>query len=551
MNQTLELVSVQYALALLIGQDLNLRTMLRKFLPPALKLLNCRSGYIWLHQRETADPMQPCYSYPSLSTPLDQNQPRLAAHLKRIAQQCWQVRKPGEIIDEAGMHYHFLPLGSTGLLVLLRDPPLPDTHLLALGLVLKRLETACQACLQHAYLEEARKEALHAKELAEKASQAKSEFLAMISHEIRTPMNGVLGLTDLMLYSEPSATQRGYLDMIKSSSRALLDIINEILDFSRIETGTLQLHPVDFCLHTLLQETLTPLRMRAHEKALQLTWHIAADVPQHLHADAGRLRQILINLVGNAIKFTETGNIQIHIHNLSPLPITTTAQLHLSVQDTGIGIPLEKQVNIFQPFQQADTSINRRYGGTGLGLSISSQLVGMMGGKLRVQSQPNQGSVFYCQLPLPLAQTAIGTKQANPAHQSLQLAASQQALNILLAEDNRVNRLLAVRLLNKAGHQVRVAENGEEAISAWFVQRPDVILMDMQMPIMDGLEATAHIRQQEHQNQLRRTPIIALTANALDSDRAKCLAVGMDDFISKPFNTQELLNVLERACVMC
>ena len=553
MTPTLELVSMQYALALLIGQDLELRTMLRKFLPPALKLLNCRSGYIWLHQRETAHPMQPCYSYPSLNAPLNISQPILAAHLQRIAKQDWQVKKPGEIVAESDMHYHFLPLGKTGLLVLLRDPPLPESHLLALGLVLKRLETACLACLQHAYLEEARKEALQAKETAEKASQAKSEFLAMISHEIRTPMNGVIGLTDLMLYSEPSTSQRGYLEMIKSSSTALLDIINEILDFSRIETGTLSLSNAPFCLQTLLQETLTPLKLRATEKTLTLDWHIEPNVPRFLEGDAGRLRQVLINLVGNAIKFTETGDIHITVRRQEPEHHPDTASVCFSVRDTGIGIPVAKQASIFQPFQQADSSIARRYGGTGLGLTISSQLIQMMGGKLQVKSQLGQGSVFHFHVVYRIATPAT----APCATQTIPVAPSPRAtlhshkrpLNILLAEDNRVNRLLAVRLLNKAGHQVITAENGHEAVSGWSEQRPDVVLMDMQMPVMDGLEATLHIRRHEQHASLPRTPIIALTANAMHSDREKCLAVGMDDFISKPFNVQELLQVLERSCV--
>ena len=554
MTPTLELVSMQYALALLIGQDLDLRIMLRKFLPPALKLLNCRSGYIWLHQRETAHPMRPCYSYPTLNTPLDHSQPILAAHLQRIATQDWFVKKPGEIVAESDMHYHFLPLGTTGLLVLLRDPPLPESHVLALGLVLKRLETACLACLQHAYLEEARKEALHAKEIAEKASQAKSEFLAMISHEIRTPMNGVIGLTDLMLYSEPSTTQRGYLEMIKSSSTALLDIINEILDFSRIETGTLSLSNAPFCLQTLLQETLTPLKLRATEKALTLSWQIESHVPRFLEGDAGRLRQVLINLVGNAVKFTETGEIHITVRRLETHDTASndTVCVCFAVRDTGIGIPVAKQANIFQPFRQADNSIARRYGGTGLGLTISSQLIHMMGGKLQVKSQLGQGSVFHFHVPYriatpisaPCATQTIHIPPSKPA-----LTTSKRPLNILLAEDNRVNRLLAVRLLNKAGHQVITAENGHEAVSGWSEQRPDVVLMDMQMPVMDGLEATLHIRRHEQHASLPRTPIIALTANAMHSDREKCLAVGMDDYNSKPFNVQELLQVLERACV--
>jgi signal transduction histidine kinase/CheY-like chemotaxis protein len=550
MNSTLELVSVQYALALLIGQDLDLRTMLRKFLPPALKLLNCRSGYIWLHNSKIPTCTEhtapaPCYGYPALHGTLIQDQPLLANEIQRIASQGWQINKPGEIHALAGVPHHFMPLGNNGLLVLVRDPPLPESYLLALGLVLKRLETACLACQQHAQLEEARAEALKAKATAEKASKAKSEFLAMISHEIRTPMNGIIGLTDLMLYSETSQTQREYLGMIKSSSNALLGIINEILDFSRIEAGTFQLSFSPFALRALLQDTLTPLRMRALEKQLEFQWEVSPNVPDLISGDAGRLRQIIINLVGNAIKFTEHGFIQITISEQSGAP-TGKVQLLFAVRDTGIGISAEKQANIFQPFHQADNTISRRYGGTGLGLTISAQLIGMMGGHLQVESDLGQGSIFHFDLLLDVAKQAT-TQAAPETITTLQI--STRPLHILLAEDNPVNRMLAVRLLSKAGHQVTAVENGRAAVQAWETTPPDVILMDVQMPEMDGLEATHMIRTAEQQRQLPRTPIIALTANAMESDKTQCLQIGMDDFLSKPFKAQELLEVLQHTCL--
>lgn len=554
MTPTLELISIQYALALLVGQDLDLRTMLRKFLPSTLKLLNCRSGYIWLHQHEAVvgvDLPEPAYSYPALHGGVAESQPALSSHLRRIVANGWQVKKPGEIIQIDSCYYHLLPIGTSGLLVLLRDPPLPDTHMLALGLVLKRLETACLACLQHAYLNEARQEALLAQKAAEQAHQAavqankaKSEFLAMMSHEIRTPMNGVMGLTDLMLYSEVSPQQREYLDMIKSSSRALLDIINEILDFSRIESGSLTLNYAPLSLRELIRDTFPPLTLRAKEKALAFHWEVAGDVPDALDGDAGRLRQILINLVGNAIKFTERGEVAVSVTLQSGAAVGQACVL-FAIRDTGIGIAPDKQASIFQPFQQADNSITRRYGGTGLGLAISSQLVEMMGGHLRVESDPGNGSIFHFSAVFNLT-----VKPQTPplASARLTLLQADRPLDILLAEDNAVNRMLAVRLLSKVGHKVTVAENGQEAIAAWLVKRPDVILMDMQMPVMDGIEASLQIRQQEQARGLMSTPIIALTANAMSSDRDRCLAAGMDDFLSKPFNAQDLLDVLMRTC---
>lgn len=561
MSSTLELVSIQYALALLIGKDLDLRSMLRQFLPPALKLLNCRSGHIWLHQGELSEEkLEPCYSYPALNVPLVERLPGMAERLQQIVADNWQVSGQWEVIAADDSYFHFLPIASSGLLVLQRDPPLPDSHLLALIPVLRRLETACLACLQHAYVEIARKEALQAKEaaeqahkdalsakeVAEQASKAKSEFLAMISHEIRTPMNGIIGLTDLMLYSEVSPSQQEYLGMIKSSSRALLDIINEILDFSRIEAGTLTLGVAPFRLREMMQDTFVPLAVRAQEKSLAFNWEIAPGVPDTLDGDAGRLRQVMINLVGNAIKFTEKGEVTVSITLQSGAPKGRVFLL-FAVRDTGIGIPHDKQATIFQPFQQADSSISRHYGGTGLGLAISSQLIGMMGGNLQVESDPGHGSIFH--FSVPLQQTAK-PQQAPQPDKRLVLEQAIRPLDILLAEDNAVNRMLAVRLLNKVGHRVTVAENGREALESWSKQKPDVILMDVQMPLMDGLEATQLIRQQEASagDDSGRTPIIALTANAMSRDREQCLQAGMDGFLSKPFNAPDLLAVLEQTC---
>ncbi|WP_308873825.1 response regulator [Thiothrix subterranea] len=356
-------------------------------------------------------------------------------------------------------------------------------------------------------------------------------------------MNGIIGLTDLMLYSEVSESQREHLGMIKSSSSALLDIINEILDFSRMEAGTLTLNTAPFQLRALLQDTFAPLALRARAKHLQFQWDILADVPDVLAGDIGRLRQVMINLVGNAIKFTEQGDVSVTISLQSGAP-TGQVFVMFAVRDTGIGIPRDKQASIFQPFQQADSSITRRYGGTGLGLTISSQLITMMGGTLRVDSDVGDGSIFYFSVPFAIVAHVKPTAPVAPQA----LLRAERVLSILLAEDNAVNRMLAVRLLNKAGHHVKVAENGRDAVQAWENNHPDVILMDVQMPIMDGLEATTLIRAQEHAQQLPHTPIVALTANAMSSDREQCLNSGMDDFLSKPFNVQDLLDVLMRVC---
>lgn len=540
-----ELVSIQYALALLIGQDLNLQPMLRKFLPPALRLLNCRSGYIWLKHSKQEDNLTPCYSYPKLNQPVEQQLSEISGKLQTLRNENWQLKQRYEIIQADKTFYHLLPIGQTGLLLLERDPEFPEAHLMALLPLLSRLETACLACLQHADLEDAKREALQAMEHAKQANKAKSQFLAIISHEIRTPMNGIIGLTDLLLYDELPDAHRKHLEMIKASSNSLLDIINELLDLSRMESGSLSLNIDDFDLRALLQETVLPLSMRAKEHNLNFHSEIADDIPKRLEGDAGRLRQIIINLIGNAIKFTESGEISLTVSLQSDSKPNETSLL-FAVKDTGIGIAEDKLETIFQAFKQADDSINRRFGGTGLGLSIASQLIKKMGGMLKVESELGKGSIFYFNIHLPIVH-ADQNKEVNRQRQALK---AENRLQVLLAEDNAVNRMLAVHVLKKVGHDVFVAENGHEAVESWQENKPDVILMDMQMPSMDGLEATRIIRERELANtesaSIKPTPIIALTANAMPEDKERCLQAGMDDFLSKPFDAQNLLNVMDR-----
>ncbi len=385
----------------------------------------------------------------------------------------------------------------------------------------------------------ANRELLQARDEAQSHSQAKSAFLATMSHELRTPMNAIIGMTDMMLRSGLSEVQREYARATLNSSEDLLGLINDILSFSVLDSQALELECSDFALEDVLEDALAPARPRAARKGLALRTEIGPGVPEAIHADAERLRQVLCSLLSNAVKFTEAGWVQLRVRcsRRSGEQLTLTFE----VQDTGIGVPDEARGALFDAFTQADSSTTRAHGGTGLGLAITRRLVEAMGGEIGLEADGDQpGSTFW--FTLPTEARALDASAAAPVARAAPLHGV--ADRVLVVEDNPINQKLITRMLDKLGLSYDVAENGQVAVEAFDVLPYDLVLMDCSMPVMDGFQATRAIRRLEPAG--TRTPIIAVTANVMPGDRERCLASGMDDYLPKPITIDGLSATIDR-----
>lgn len=416
-----------------------------------------------------------------------------------------------------------------------------------------QLTNKYNACIEE--LEVHYNQLVASKEKAEIANVKKSEFLANMSHEIRTPMNGIVGVATLLQETQPSEVQKNYIDILLSSSKTLLDIINEILDFSKIEAGHFELEIEPFSLKELLNEQANEYNLRAHQKELMFQCNIASDIPQCIEGDSTRFKQVLNNLVGNALKFTHTGHIELKVINQL---VDDRPHLYVEIKDTGIGIDKSHLETIFEKFQQADGSTTRKFGGTGLGLAISKEIVTMMGGELKVISELGLGSSFYFSIPLTVLENSINDKKVESPQQNLvSFPASQDykdaellhaenpdGVSVLVVEDTRVNQQIIKVMLNMLGAKSIIVNHGKEALDICETQQFDAILMDCHMPVMDGYEATKALRQ--HSDWRKDVPIIAVTANVMKEHKQECYQAGMNDFLTKPVQPKLIREALEK-----
>jgi Signal transduction histidine kinase len=527
---------VLHEIAMSIGEGIELEKMLSECIPVFLRGLGCATAVVLLRD-EQDDFYTPSYILPRAAV-RNQYLHQAINHSLECLTHHEALPVPLCYFESAGLYYYAWPIQDFGALLLGRSAPFRDGLLQEILPLVNKLALALISCRQYQRLKLAQQSMIQARDEALAANKAKSHFLATMSHEIRTPLNAVINLSELLLETQLDERQRKLTQGVCEGGRSLLQLVNDVLDFSRIEAGRLELVATSFKLHDLLDGLASLFEKEAIMKKLHFGLSIHHDVPDLVTADSSRLRQILQNLLANAIKFTEKGSVSISVRMLpaTQQKAESVPMMIFHISDTGIGISEQDQQRLFQEFSQVDTNLDRRFGGSGLGLAIAARLVMLMGGKIGCHSVPGIGSTFWFTLPVKTSSN-VPEQIQNEEHVTL-------PISILLVEDSVTNQMVATAMLEKTGCQLAIANNGYEAITMVQQREFDIVLMDVSMPGMDGLEATRQIRAMGRR--YASLPILAMTAHAFAHDRDACLEAGMNDYLSKPLQRDQLYSLLKK-----